>query len=193
MGFALLFEATGRSDYLERAIHFLRELQKSRSPRFQEYCWGYPFDWVTRNGTLKADTPFITSTPYAYEAFLQVYEIQRAEDRGRRTEDGGQSAEDGGGHPSSVIRHPSLRDVMESIARHAVNDIQDVKTLERASSCTYSPFEEPGVINASAYRAFLLTSAARVLDREEYARIAERNLDLRLGVSKRGRLLVLCR
>lgn len=178
MGFAFLFEATGRSEHLERATHFLRELQKSRSPRFQEYCWGYPFDWVTRNGVLKAHTPFITSTPYAYEAFLHVYKI---------FEGGGSSALP---PPSSALRPPSsalhpppsvlrplnLRDILESIARHAVNDIQDVQMSERASSCTYSPFEESGVINASAYRAFLLTSAAQVLEKDGYARIAERNL-----------------
>ena len=72
MGFAFLFQVTNDDAYLQRAIHFLEELKKSRSPGFAEYCWGYPYDWVTRNGTIKNKTPLITSTPYAYEAFLQV-------------------------------------------------------------------------------------------------------------------------
>ena len=72
MGFAFLFQVTNDEAHLHKAIHFLEELKKSRSPGFAEYCWGYPYDWVTRNGTIKTQTPLITSTPYAYEAFLQV-------------------------------------------------------------------------------------------------------------------------
>ena len=72
MGFAFLYEATGDSSQLENAVHFLTELKKSRCHEFKEYCWGYPFNWVTRNGTIKEQTPLITTTPYCYEAFLQV-------------------------------------------------------------------------------------------------------------------------
>lgn len=149
MGFAFLYQAGGRIEHLQRAKHFLRELLKSRAPGFGEYCWGYPFDWVTRNGTIKANTPFITSTPYGWEAFLQVQQIEPDDE---------------------------WLAVLESIARHAANDIKDFAVSERASSCSYSPFEEPGVINASAYRAFLMTSAADFLANDRYAAIAQRNL-----------------
>jgi hypothetical protein len=73
MGFAFLHAATGRPEYLRKATHFAGELKKSRCADFQDYCWGYPFDWVTRNGTIRKQTPLITSTPYAYEAFLQLF------------------------------------------------------------------------------------------------------------------------
>jgi hypothetical protein len=75
MGFVFLYEATGDFSQLENAVHFLTELKKSRCLQFKEYCWGYPFDWVWCRGTIKRQTPLITSTPYAYEAFLQVYQI----------------------------------------------------------------------------------------------------------------------
>ena len=52
MGFAFLYEATGKPAYLQRAVHFLEKLKESRCEKFQEYCWGYPFDWVTRNGVI---------------------------------------------------------------------------------------------------------------------------------------------
>src|SRR6266446_7527759 len=71
MGFAFLYQATGDFSQLENSIHFLTELKESRCPKFKEYCWGYPSDWVTRDGVLKEQTPLITTTPYAYEAFLQ--------------------------------------------------------------------------------------------------------------------------
>jgi hypothetical protein len=157
MGFAFLHQATGRADFLTKAVHFLQELKRSRSPGFKEYCWGYPFDWVTRNGILNEQTPLITTTPYVYEAFLQVYELD-PQDEWKR--------------------------ILESIARHAANDIKDFRTSETASSCSYTPFDGGGVINAAAYRAFLLTSASNVLSKEEYWEIAERNLNFVLEAQK---------
>ena len=150
MGFAFLYEATGDSSQLENAVHFLTELKKSRCHEFKEYCWGYPFNWVTRNGTIKEQTPLITTTPYCYEAFLQVFEL---------------TAQD------------EWKVVLESIARHAATDIKDFRTSEKASSCSYTPFDKGGVINAAAYRAFLLTSASKVFCNEDYWKIAERNLN----------------
>jgi hypothetical protein len=150
MGFAFLYEATGNFSELQKAVRFLTELRKSRCGQFKEYCWGYPFDWVTRNGTIRRQTPLITTTPYVYEAFLQIFELDPRDE---------------------------WKLVLESIARHAAVDIKDFRTSEKASSCSYTPFDEGGVINAAAYRAFLLTSASRVLSKDEYWRIAERNLN----------------
>ena len=75
MGFAFLYETTGDFSQLEKSIHFLNELTTSRCHDFKEYCWGYPFDWVWRGGVIKQQTPLITTSPYVYEAFLQVYKI----------------------------------------------------------------------------------------------------------------------
>ncbi len=113
-------------------------------------CWGYPFDWVTREGTVKAQTPLITSTPYAYEAFLQVYKVEPRD---------------------------KWKEILASIARHAAFDIKDFTISAKASSCSYTPSDEGGVINAAAYRAFLLTSASCLLHKPEYWAIAERNVD----------------
>jgi len=150
MGFAFLYEATGDPSQLENAIHFLTELKKSRCHQFQEYCWGYPFDWVTRNGVLKQDTPLITTTPYVYEAFLQVFKLDPQDE---------------------------WKMILESIARHASVDIKDFKSSEKASSCSYTPYDTGGVINAAAYRAFLLTSASLLFSNESYWKTAERNLN----------------
>jgi hypothetical protein len=176
MGFASLYEATGDSAHFERAIHFLEELEKSRCSGFEDYCWGYPFDWVTRGGTIPRETPLITTTPYAYEAFLQVYEIVRCtanpEDSGQRAEDSRQKT----AYPTQK-QTDEWRRILQSIARHARFDIKDFKTSEAASSCAYSPLGESGVINAAAYRAFLLTSASQVFEDDDYKRVAERNLN----------------
>ena len=70
-----------------------------------------------------------------------------------------------------------FRRVLASIARHVSNDIKDFQTSRTASSCSYTPFSDGGVLNAAAYRAFLLASASRVLSKDEYWRTAERNLN----------------
>jgi hypothetical protein len=150
MGFAFLYQTTANPVYLQKAMHFLTALRESRCRGFNEYCWGYPFDWVWHGGTIKAQTPLITTTPYVYEAFLQVNEVQSQDE---------------------------FRRVLASIARHVSNDIKDFQTSRTASSCSYTPFSEGGVLNAAAYRAFLLASASRVLSKDEYWRTAERNLN----------------
>jgi hypothetical protein len=152
MGFAFLSQALAERQYYHRAVHFLEVLRQTRSPGYAHYCWGYPFNWETRHGTMRQGTPMITTVPYGYEAFREVYQI-----------DGDQK----------------WREVMRSIAEHAVNDYHDFATSANASTCSYNPEpgEEGGVINASAYRAFLLTRAAEDFAEEPYRRIAERNLN----------------
>ena len=168
MGFAFLYQATGHPSQLENAIHFLTELKKSRCHEFREYCWGYPFDWVTRNGVLKEQTPLITTTPYCYEAFLQVYETFEKEAFERPMLNAQR--------PTSNALH-EWKQILESIARHASIDIKDFKTSEKANSCSYTPYDKGGVINAAAYRAFLLTSASLLFSNENYWKTAERNLN----------------
>jgi len=38
MGCAFLYEATGKAEYLNKAVHFLEALKKSRCPGFKEFC-----------------------------------------------------------------------------------------------------------------------------------------------------------
>jgi len=151
MGFAFLSCALGQSQYYERAVHFLEVLKETRSPGFDHYCWGYPFNWETRRGTMWQGTPLITTVPYVYEAFREVYQIDREQ---------------------------KWREIMHSIARHAVEDYHDFDISPNASTCCYKPGPEnsSGVVNASAYRAFLLTAASIDFSEESYRKIADRNL-----------------
>jgi hypothetical protein len=152
MGFAFLAQTLESEKYHRRAVHFLEVLKETRCPGYDHYCWGYPFHWETRLGTMKAGTPLITTLPYAYEAFLQVYKI-----------DGDRK----------------WLAIMESIAEHAHKDYHDVVTSEDASSCSYNPDPKDacGVINAGAYRAFLLTRASLDFSRDDYRQVADRNLN----------------
>jgi len=152
MGFALLSELLKQESFYARAVHFLQVLKETRCGGYSHYCWGYPFNWETLRGTIREGTPLITTVPYVYEAFKKVWEIDKADE---------------------------WLQIMNSIAEHALQDYKDFPTSSSASTCSYTPDPEQSVavVNANAYRAFLLTSAARDLSEEKYWKVAERNLN----------------
>jgi hypothetical protein len=156
MGFAYLTGTRGGDKYHERAVHFLDALQQTRCPGYEKYCWGYPFNWETRTGTITEGTPLITTIPYVYEAFSDVYAID-----GERK---------------------WLR-IMQSIAEHVFESYRDLETGPTAATCGYTPAADDPckVINASAYRAFLLTRAGIDLSEPRYLEVARRNLNFVLA------------
>jgi len=151
MGFAFLFQTLGDQAHYRRAVHFLEILEANRCPGYGHHAWGYPFDWVTRTGTVPAGTPLITTVGYPYEAFRHVYQIDKDE---------------------------RWRHVMRSTARHALLDYRDIPTAPNEATCAYTPNpdDQGRVVNASAYRAALLTKAAVDFVDEQYASVAARNL-----------------
>jgi hypothetical protein len=72
---------------------------------------------------------------------------------------------------------------MRSVAEHAFRCYRDLEIAPDASSCAYTPTpDDPcGVINASAYRAFLLTKAGREFSEPRYLEVARRNLNFVLA------------
>jgi hypothetical protein len=152
MGFALLSKITNDDGFYSRAVHFLEVLKRTRCTGYDNYCWGYPFNWETIRGTIREGTPLITTVPYVYEAFKQVWEIDGSD---------------------------QWLQIMRSIADHAVQDYKDLPTSATASTCSYTPDPEQSVrvVNANAYRAFLLTSAAHDFSKQKYWKIAEKNLN----------------
>jgi len=156
MGFAFLAATFGRTSDYQKAVHFLNVLRETRCAGHQDYCWGYPFDWETRTGTMKASTPLITTVPYVYEAFSQVYQLD--------------------GDPKWLA-------IMRSIADHALKRYRDVEVAPGTGSCRYTPApDDPGgVVNASAYRGFLLTRASIELSEPGYLEAANRNLNFVLA------------
>ena len=156
MGFAFLAAIYGTEKHYLKAVHFLEVLEETRCRGYEEYCWGYPFHWVTRTGTMREGTPLITTLPYVYEAFAQVYAIDKNE---------------------------KWRRILRSIAEHGFKCYRDKETGPNSMSCAYTPApDDPcGVVNASAYRAFLLTKAAHDFSDSRYMEAGERNLNFVLA------------
>jgi len=152
MGFAFLSRVSGDERHYRRAVHFCDVLEQTRCAGYEHDGWGYPFDWQTKSGTIRRGTPLITTLPYVYEAFRDVYALDDS---------------------------PRWRGRMRSIAEHALRDYRDIATSPHAASCAYtpSPNDPGGVVNASAYRAFLLMQAGADFAEPAYVRVAERNLN----------------
>jgi hypothetical protein len=152
MGFAFLSKLLKQESYYSRSVHFLEVLKQTRCEGYSNWCWGYPFNWETIRGTIREGTPLITTVPYVYEAFKQAWEMDKSDE---------------------------WLQIMHSTAEHALLDYQDIPTSPRASTCSYTPNPEQsiGVVNANAYRAFLLTSAAHDFSDARYWEVAEKNLN----------------
>jgi hypothetical protein len=152
MGFAFLARVLAQEEHYRKAVHFLEVLKLTRCLGYRNYCWGYPFNWETVRGTIREGTPLITTAPYVYEAFREVWRID-GNDEWRR--------------------------IMRSIATHAYEDYRDFETSSTASTCSYTPDPEQSVavVNANAYRAFLLMRAAQDFSEDKFRKAAQRNLN----------------
>jgi len=147
MGFAARYRTTGDQRALDAAIALAATLLESSVPGFAGPCWGYPFDWQTRRGLVPRGTPLITTTPYVFDAFLELYEL------------------------TGVARY---REVAVSIAGFAAIDIRDL-AVGNGFAATYTPFDASAVINASAYRAACLARAAALTGDDRYRQLARGN------------------
>jgi hypothetical protein len=157
MGFFHWAEASGDDSAVGRGEHFLAELERSRCPGFKEFCWGYPFYWESRAGTIRPETPLITTTPYVYEAFEAGYQ---------------------------ATAKSEYLGVMDSIAKFAAERIPATDAEEGCSAAAYTPFHRTMVVNASSYRGFLLAAAGRRFERPEYLEAANRNISFVLACQR---------
>ena len=137
------------SGFLASARKLAEELLQSSIPGYSGYCWGYPFDWQNNRGLWRRNTPFITSTPYCYEAFARLADL------------------------TGEARYLA---VAESAARFVFQDLNDTPVGPGAAAASYGPFDQTYVINASAYRAFVLFDAADRFGAAEYEDKAQANL-----------------
>ncbi|MBZ5616786.1 MAG: hypothetical protein LAO23_22520 [Acidobacteriia bacterium] len=133
---------------LHKAEALAAELLKQSSAGYRGFCWGYPFDWQHVNGLMPRGTPHITATPYCYETFTRLYDLT------------------GDAH---------YLDVARSIATFVAEDIKDTPT-GRGAAASYTPHDHGKVVNASAYRAFVLFDAAQRFHHQEYFTKAQNNL-----------------
>lgn len=150
LGFANLFTITGDALYLDEAIRISDELLRTSIPGYSGYCWGYPFDWQTNRGLWKSGTPLITTTPYCFEAFLTLYDITKKQ---------------------------KYLDIAYSISQFALKDLNETLLSDSIAACSYSPVDSSMVVNASAYRAYLLMESYHRFGDSVYKEKAIKNIN----------------
>jgi hypothetical protein len=127
------YRTTSKSKYLVEAETLAEELlaQSLFTPQsgYHGHCWGYPFNWQTNQGLWESSTPLITTTPYCYSAFVTLYEC---------------------------TRNHKYYDIAKSCIEFALRDLNTTIIDENRASSSYSPIDSTLVINANAYRLYML-------------------------------------
>lgn len=150
LGYLNVFEVTSEQRYLDEAITLGETLMETSVPGYKGYCWGYPFDWQNSTALWRRDTPYITTVPYGFEAFLGLY---------------------------TATQEARYFEAAKSVAKFVYHDLNDSPTSKDASAASYSPVDSTKVVNASAYRAFVLFAAASELGERQYLDKARKNLN----------------
>jgi hypothetical protein len=122
------------SSWLKRAQELATDILAQSVPGYSGCCWGYPFDWQSVNGLVPKSTPHITATPYCYELFAKLWDL---------------------------TGDLSYLNVVRSITAFVSRDLKDTPAGNDSAASSYTPHDHSKVINASAYRAFVLLDAAR--------------------------------
>ena len=135
--------------WLDKAKELAKDLIGYSIPGFSGYCWGYPFEWQHSQGRISKNIPLITATPYCFEAFLGLFDAT-GEDR--------------------------YLDIARSIANFVLKDLKDTPAGGDSMAGSYHPNDNGMVVNASAYRAFVLFEASKRFGFETYADKAWGNL-----------------
>jgi hypothetical protein len=151
LAFLNLHHLTGEMKHLDRAVALGEEIMGYSISGYSGPCWGYPFDWQnSKDAVWPKNTPYITCTPYCYEAYLGL---------------------------NDATGEPKYLDWMERIAEFVFRDLKEIPVGSETAAGSYSPFDARRVVNASAYRAWLLAEAGRRFSKTEYQKASNRNLN----------------
>ncbi len=135
--------------WLAKARELADDLLTESVSGYSGLCWGYPFDWQSVSGLMKKGTPHITATPYCYEVFTRLHDL---------------------------TGDPSYAGAARSIASFVFENLNDTAMGQDSAASSYTPHDRSKVINASAYRAFVLFDAAQRFHEETFRAKAAKNL-----------------
>lgn len=151
LAFLNLHQLTGEAKLLDRAVALGEEIMDYSIPGFRGPCWGYPFDWQNNKDEVwPRNTPYITCTPYCYEAYLGLFQ---------------------------ATGNPKYQNWVAEIAEFIHGDLKDLPTGPDSAAGSYSPFDRRQVVNATAYRAYVLADAGKHFGRADYLEASRRNLN----------------
>lgn len=149
LGYINLYKHSGDSGYKDKAEEILQEMHSYATATPSGIGWGYPYTWVTGRAVYPPGTPFITVTPYCFEAFLEMHDITGAK---------------------------KYLDAAAQIAGFAAYDLNETVISSEETAAGYGPGDNSRVINANTYRAALLLKAFKRFGIREYKEKAVKNI-----------------
>jgi len=130
----------------EAAVH---ELARTATPGYHGRCWGYPFDWETRYGSVPAGTPTVVATGMIGNALSVAHRAFGLE----------QAAE-----------------LLVSASDFVLCDLPRIECGDGSFCWTYGPGSRQAVFNATLKGSRLLAQAHAVDRRDELLETAERSV-----------------
>lgn len=124
-----LFKLEPKEKYLKYSEIHLDWLAQNSSKGHSGYCWGINFNWVSKNAIYSKNTPHVTHTPYALEAFITF---------------------------RNLTDNYKYDNIIQSVYSFLENDLKVQIDTEKELAVSYSPLNEPlVVINANAYVMYM--------------------------------------
>src|SRR5829696_2750416 len=124
---------------------FLSGLLSMKLNGYSGACWGYNFDWQSRNFFAPRDTPTIVSTAFAARALIEV----------------GQDFHD-------------LQDTTRSVCDFILRDLPRTVDNPKELCFSYVPNSDTRIFNASLLAAEVLASVSKLTGAQELSELAER-------------------
>ena len=118
----------------------VERLAATVTPGYRGACWGYPFDWETRYGSVPAGTPTLVATGMIGHGLWSVHNTF-------------------GGEQS--------RELILSAAEFVVDDVPRIDTADGAACWTYGPGSRQAVVNATLKGSRLLVHAHALGGRDD--------------------------
>ena len=166
LAFLNLYQVSGGEKFLARAVALGGEIMGYAIPGYRGPCWGYPFDWQNnKDAVWPKNTPYITCTPYCYEAYIGLLE---------------------------ATGDAKYHELVAGIAEFVHGDLKDIPTGPDSAAGSYSPFDNRQVVNATAYRAYVLADAGKRFGRQDYLETATAESQLRARIPAGRWIVVLC-
>lgn len=150
LGFMNLYQYYNDKKYLTLANNLLEELLRYCTKTKNGIGWGYPYTWPTQYRIYQKSEPFITVTPYVFDAFLKMYQITK----------------------NDKFVYP-----VEEIIKFVAYDINEEEITPEISSSSYGPFDQSKIVNAICYRAATLLKAYDFFNNEKLKKIAIKNIN----------------
>jgi hypothetical protein len=132
-----------------KAKEAVQELVRTATPGYHGCCWGYPFDWETRYGSVPAGTPTVVATGMIGNALSVAH--------------GAFGLEAGA-------------ELLLSASDFVLHDLPRIECADGSFCWTYGPGSRQAVLNATLKGSRLLAQAQAIDRRDELLEVAARSV-----------------